>query len=60
MNDIVNNTDKPFYWVAHGDYLTFGILEPGAHLATSQPSFEQFETYFPWRTRVLELGGTFE
>ena len=60
MNDIVNNTDKPLYWVAHNPSLAYGVLDPGGHLASGQGEIEQFTRYMPWRTRVLELGGTLE
>jgi lysylphosphatidylglycerol synthetase-like protein (DUF2156 family) len=53
--------DKTTYWIAHGDgTLAFGVAATGQHIATGQPVFETFESYLPYRSRVMELGGTFE
>lgn len=59
MTDFV--ADKKTYWIAHGDgTVAHGIAEAGDHVATGQPLFETFESYLPYRARVMELGGTFE
>ena len=59
-HELVNNTDAPIYWVAHGPSLAFGTLEPGGHLATGQEFLEQFTSLRLWRARVIELGGSFD
>ena len=58
--ELVNNTDKLIFWVAHNPSLLFGTLVPGGNLSTGQKILESFDRELPWRGRVIELGGTFE
>jgi hypothetical protein len=59
-HELMNETDAPIYWVAHGPDLAFGTLQPGGHLATGQETFEQFTSLRLWRGRVTELGSSFK
>jgi hypothetical protein len=60
LHELVNDTDKPIYWIAQGPELVFGTLQPGGHLATGQADLEQFTSLRQWRARVIELGGSFD
>lgn len=51
-----NTTTEKVYWIAWGDVVHFGTLEPNDELWTGQPNYEQFAVESEWISRCLELG----